>query len=68
MKRITIKLGDCIETPEYDMVKIRATFDRIATAELCGFSVGTGYRDSEWHIRGKYVGENQMIFAAVKRN
>ncbi len=63
-----IVLGDKVNTPRFLTVRIAAMFENIELAESCGFTEPTHYRDEEWHIRGKSIGINRMIFAAVKRN
>lgn len=62
-----MRILDVVETPRFLQVKINAIFSSVEYAELSGFTVGTDYRDEDWHIRGKHIGENKMIFAAVKR-
>lgn len=63
-----IKLGDNIETPRFLTVRIAAMFESVELAEDCGFTNGTDFRDSDYHIRGKSIGNNRMLFAAVKRS
>lgn len=65
---VKIELGRWVETPRFLKVRIKAIFSSVELAEDCGFKEGTDFRDSDWHIRGKHVGENRMIFAAVRRN
>jgi hypothetical protein len=43
-------------------------FENIELAESCGFTETTEFRDEEYHIRGKHIGEGRMLFAAVNRN
>jgi len=64
---MTITLGDKVQTPRFLAVRIAAMFESIELAEKCGFTETTDYRDEEFHIRGKYLGENRMLFGAVKR-
>lgn len=62
-----IKLGERVSTPRFLKVRIAAMFESVELAESCGFTEGTCYRDEEWHIRGKSIGDNRMLFAAVRR-
>lgn len=64
---MTIKLGDKVNTPRFLTVRIAAMFENVELAESCGFTNTTDFRDEEYHIRGKSIGENRMLFAAVKR-
>ena len=63
-----IKLGDKVETPRFLKVRIAAMFEDVALAEGCGFSEPTHFRDEDYHIYGKPLGNNLMLFAAVKRS
>lgn len=63
-----INLGDKVQTPRFLTTKISAMFVSVELAEFCGFTEGTDFRDYDWVIRGKHIGENRMLFAAVKRN
>lgn len=62
-----MKKGDYVKTPRFLTVKIQKVFRKMERAEKEGYTEPTHYRDSEYHIRGKHIGENRMIFAAVKR-
>ena len=62
-----INLGDKVQTPRFLTVRMAAMFESIELAEGCGFTETTDFRDEEYHIRGKHIGENRMLFAAVKR-
>jgi hypothetical protein len=62
-----IKLGDKVQTPRFLTVRIAAMFENVKLAEDCGFTEPTHFRDEEYHIRGKHIGANMMLFAAVKR-
>ncbi|MFA5401265.1 MAG: hypothetical protein WC359_12530 [Dehalococcoidia bacterium] len=62
-----IKLGDRVKTPRFLTVRIAAMFESVDLAESCGFTEGTDFRDEDYHIRGKHIGENRMVFAAAKR-
>jgi hypothetical protein len=62
-----IKLGDTVETPRFLKVKIAAMFSSEELARESGFTEPTHFRDEDYYIRGKSIGENRMIFAAVKR-
>jgi hypothetical protein len=63
-----IKLGDKVKTPRFLSVRIVATFESVELAENCGFTEPTHFTDEDYHIRGKHIGENRMLFAAVKRS
>jgi hypothetical protein len=63
-----ITLGKKVQTPRFLSVRIAAMFENTELAENCGFTESTDFRDEEYHIRGKHIGENRMLFAAVKRN
>jgi len=62
-----MKKGDYVETPRFLMVKIEKVFRKMERAVKEGYTEPTHYRNSDYHIRGKCLGENRMIFAAVKR-
>lgn len=62
-----IKIGDKVQTPRFLTVRIAAIFENVELAESCGFTEPTHFRDEEYHIRGKSIGENRMLFAAAKR-
>lgn len=63
-----IRIGDKVQTPRFLTVRIAAMFESVELAESCGFTEGTDFRDEDYHIRGKHIGENRMLFAAVNRN
>ncbi len=63
-----IKLSDKVNTPRFLTVRIAAMFESVELAEVCGFTETTDFRDGNYHIRGRRIGENQMVFAAVIRN
>jgi hypothetical protein len=62
-----IKIGDKVQTPRFLTVRIAAMFENTKLADDCGFTEGTDFRDEVYHIRGKHIGENRMLFAAVNR-
>ncbi len=62
-----IELGNKVETPRFLTVRISAMFENIELAESCSFTTTTDFRDEDYHIRGKGIGNNRMLFAAVKR-
>ena len=62
-----IQIGDMVRTPRFLTVKIRAMFESVELAEICGFTEGSDFRDEDYHVRGRHIEDNRMIFAAVKR-
>ncbi len=64
---MNIKMGDKVQTPRFLTVRIAAMFENVELAESCGFTEGTHFRDEDYIIRGKCIGDNRMLFAAVKR-
>ncbi len=62
-----VNIGDIAMTPRFLNVRIAAIFESVELADSCGFTEGTDFRNEEYHIRGKSIGENRMLFAAVKR-
>ncbi len=64
---MNIQLGDKVQTPRFLQVRIAAMFENIELAESCGFTEPTHFTDEDYHIRGKSIGDNRMLFAAVKR-
>jgi len=62
-----IRLGDKVNTPRFLKVRMAAMFESVELAENCGFTEGTDFRDEDYHVRGKHIEENRMLFAAVKR-
>lgn len=61
-----MKKGDWIETPRFLWVQITDVLTYKEAREQ-GFSEPTHYRNEQYHILGKNVATNMMIFAAVKR-
>lgn len=59
--------GQYVQTPRFLEVKIEEVFESVKEAEKKGYVEGTDYRDPDWHVRGRFLGENRMCFAAVKR-
>ena len=62
------QLGDKINTPRFLKVRIAAMFENIELADNCGFTESTDFIDADYQIKGKHIGENRMLFAAIKRN
>lgn len=62
-----IKLGDRVETPRFPTVKISAMFLTVEIANENGFTEGSHFRDEDYVIWGKPLGNNRMIFAAIPR-
>jgi hypothetical protein len=62
-----MKKGDLIETPRFLKVKIEKVLRSNERALKEGYTEPTHYRDNDYYIRGKNIGENRMIFAAIKR-
>ena len=62
-----INLGDKVKTPRFLTVRVAAMFENIELADNCGFTETTDFRDDEYHIIGKHIGDNRMLFAAAKR-
>lgn len=62
-----MKKGEWIETPRFLKVRIEKVFRSNERAMKEGYTEPTHYRDSEYYIRGKRLGDNRMIFAAIKR-
>jgi len=60
-----IKVGDKVETPRFLKVRIAAMFEDVALAEGCGFTEPTHFEAVDYHISGKSLGNNLMLFAAV---
>ena len=63
-----IKLGQRVQTPRFLTVTIKAMFLDIGIAESNDFTEPTHFRDGDYYIRGKSIGYNCMIFAAIRRN
>jgi len=62
-----MKIGEYIKTPRFGEVKIKAMFFDKVEAWNSGYTEPTNFRDSEYFVRGKHIGENRMIFAAIAR-
>jgi hypothetical protein len=62
-----IQIGDKVQTPRFCTVRIAAMFENVKLAEDCGFTNSTDFRDEDYHILGKSIGENRMLFAAAGR-
>jgi hypothetical protein len=65
---IQMKKGEWIETPRFCKVKIKKVFRSNERANKEGYTEPTHYRNNEYYIRGKSIGNNRMIFAAIKRD
>lgn len=61
-----MKVGDYIETPRFLRVCIVEIFESIGEAWKAGYTEPTHFR-GDLEVFGKVIGENRMIFAAVKR-
>ena len=60
--------GDTIRTPRFLNVEISDVLGRAEALDQ-GFTEPTHYYDDPaFDIYGKHIGENRMIFAAVKKN
>lgn len=64
---MTIKKGDYVETPRFLTVQIEKVFRSNDRALSEGYVEPTHYRNSDYYIRGKHIGPNRMIFAAIER-
>lgn len=60
--------GEWIDTPRFCKVQIEEVYNNNTQAWNEGYTEPTHYRDNEYHIRGKHIGTNRMIFAAIKRD
>ena len=63
-----IKLGDKVETPRFLTVRIQAFFLSVEVANENGFTEPSHFRDEDYVIWGKPMGNNRMIFAAIPRD
>lgn len=63
-----MNLGDKISTPRFGTVKISTMFTSNEEATEVGYTEPTHYRDEAYHIRGKQIESNRMVFAAIKRD
>nr|BEL00751.1 hypothetical protein DMOBY_06040 [Dehalococcoides mccartyi] len=62
-----LQIGSTVQTPRFCTVKISALFNNVQTANECGFTEPTHFRDEDYFIWGKSLGNNRMIFAGIKR-
>jgi hypothetical protein len=62
-----MKKGEYVETPRFLKVKIEKVFRSNERALKEGYTEPTHYMNSEFHIRGKHIGENRMVFAVIKK-
>ena len=62
-----MKIGEWIDTPRFCKVRIEEVFEDNGKAWKQGYTEPTHYKNENWHIRGKSIGTNRMIFAAVRR-
>jgi len=65
---LRVKKGEYIKTPRFLTVKIEKVFRSNERAYKEGYTEPTHYVNSEYHIRGKHIGENRMVFAGIKRD
>ena len=62
-----MKKGDWVDTPRFCKVQIEKVFKASETARKYGFLEPTHYKDNQYNIWGKNIGENCMVFAAVQK-
>jgi hypothetical protein len=62
-----ISLGSNVRTPKFLNVRIAAMFENVELAEDCGFTETTLFLNQDYIIRGKCLGNNRMLFAAIPR-
>ena len=62
-----MKKGDYVYTPRFCNVMISEVYESSEKACSDGFTEPTHYTDEQWHVRGKSIGLNRMIFAAIKK-
>lgn len=63
-----MKIGDYVETPRFLMVKISEVYESPLAAWEDGYRESAHYNEGLYGVFGKSVGENKMVFAAVKRS
>lgn len=62
-----IHVGATIKTPRFMTVTLKeVSRDRQAAADS-GYTEPTHYDNRDWDIFGKNIGENRMVFAAVRK-
>lgn len=62
-----MELDKWIDTPRFLKVKISAIFARSDDSAECGYTEPTHYDSPDWDIRGKHIGTNRMVFAAIRK-
>ena len=63
-----MKKGELIDTPRFCKVRIEKVFRSNERACKEGYTEPTHYRDNDYYIRGKCLGNNRMKFVAIKRD
>lgn len=66
MSQNVIEAGDYVETPRFLTVKIQEVLSR-EEARMKGYTEPTHYIDTQYDIRGKSIGLNRMVFAAIRK-
>lgn len=61
-----MKIGDYVTTPRFLTVKISEVYESPLAAWEDGYREPTHYDGGIYRVYGKSVGENKMVFAAVK--
>ena len=61
-----IKVGDKVKTPRFSTCVIAEVLNRTEAAEK-GFTEPIHFEDEHYDVFGKSIGENRIIFAAVRK-
>ena len=62
-----MKKGDMVNTPRFLKVRIEKVCRNSRTARQQGYVEPTHYHSEDYSILGKNIGDNCMIFAAVRK-
>lgn len=62
-----MRKGDWVDTPRFCKVQIEKVFRSQQNAAKAGFTEPTHYRDYEYGVVGKSIGQYEIVFAAYKK-
>lgn len=62
-----MKQGDYVYTPRFLQCRIEKIFDNTKEAKKEGYTEPTHYESPEYDVRGKHIGINRMVFAAISK-
>ena len=62
-----MKKSDYVSTPRFCTVRIQQVFVAHQEAADSGYTEPTHFNSADYDVRGKHIGTNKMVFAAIKK-